>query len=136
MGDLFFLMIRRPPRYTRFPYTTLCRSYATRASRATAIAAARTYGVPVRCRHLQTPTNEAYANITLRMLAKYGVPLGPNEMKMFRKADPNLPPPQALAKWLGSFEPPYVEEGFAAVDVIAFERRIDPAFQKRSEERR
>jgi HAD superfamily hydrolase (TIGR01662 family) len=116
---------------TGYQRVVMDNTYATRASRATAIAAARTYGVPVRCRHLQTPTNEAYANLTLRMLAKYGVPLGPNEMKMFRKADPNLPPPQALAKWLGSFEPPYVEEGFAAVDVIAFERRIDPAFQKK-----
>jgi HAD superfamily hydrolase (TIGR01662 family) len=106
-------------------------TYPTRASRASAIAAARAYGVPVRCRHLQTPTHEAYANLTLRMLAKYGVPLGPAEMKMFRKADPNLPPPQALAKWLGSFEPPYLDEGFAAVDAIEFERRIDPSYTQK-----
>src|SRR5215216_6365486 len=38
LGDLFFLMIRRPPRSTLFPYTTLFRSIA-RAKRRTDVAA-------------------------------------------------------------------------------------------------
>ena len=101
-------------------------TYPTRLSRAPVIAAAHAYGIPVRCRHLQTPMIEAQKNIVLRMLERYGMPLGPDEMKMFRKMDPNLPPPQALAKWVGSYEPPSVDEGYSAVDEIPFQRDINP----------
>ena len=101
-------------------------TYPTRLSRAPVIAAAHAHGVPVRCRHLQTPMTEAWINIVHRMVAKYGMPLGPREMKVFRKADANLPPPQALARWAACFEPPQLDEGFAAIDVIPFVRRVDP----------
>src|SRR2546430_7394543 len=43
----FFLMIRRPPRSTLFPYTTLFRSSPTSAAPASVTATA---GRPVRCR--------------------------------------------------------------------------------------
>lgn len=98
-------------------------TYPSRASRAAVIAVARRQGVPVRCRHLRTPPHEARINIVLRMLARYGMPLGPDEMRALRKADPNLPPPQALNMWLGSYEPPSVDEGFDVVDEIPFVRR-------------
>lgn len=101
-------------------------TYPTRTSRAPVIAAASAFGIPVRCRHLTTSTNDAHINIVSRMLTRYGVPLGPDEMKMFRKADPNLPPPIALAKYSAGFEPPCLDEGFAAVDEIPFVRRVDP----------
>ena len=100
-------------------------TYPTQTSRASAIAMARAYGVPVRCRHLTTSTSDAHINIVLRMLSRYGVPLGPDEMKMFRKADPNLPPPIALQKYVASFERPSLDEGFSAVDEIPFVRRVD-----------
>lgn len=100
-------------------------TYSTRTSRAPAIAMARAYGIPVRCRHLKTSTSDAHINIVQRMLARYGVPLGPDEMKMFRKADPNLPPPVALQKYAASFEAPNLDEGFGAVDEIPFVRRVD-----------
>ena len=102
-------------------------TYPTRLSRAPVIATAHAHDVPARCRFLQTPVTEARINIVMRMLSKYGMPLGPEEMKMFRKADPNLPPPMALARWVGCFEPPCLDEGFAVVDEIPFVRRVDPA---------
>ncbi len=86
---------------------------------------ARAHGIPVRCRHLTTSTSDAHLNIVSRMMSRYGVPLGPDEMKMFRKADPNLPPPIALQKYAASFERPNLDEGFAAVDEIPFVRRFD-----------
>lgn len=98
-------------------------TYPSRESRAPVIAAAYQYGVPARCVFLQTPMAEARINVVLRMLAKYGLPLGPEEMKAYGKADPNLPPPQALARWMASFEPPTTNEGFSAVDVVPFVRR-------------
>jgi HAD superfamily hydrolase (TIGR01662 family) len=106
-------------------------TYSTRTSRASAIALANAYGVPARCRHLTTSTNDAHINIVSRMLIRYGVPIGPDEMKMFRKADPNLPPPIALQKYSASFEAPNLDEGFAAVDEIPFVRRVDPAYTEK-----
>ncbi len=102
-------------------------TYPTRLSRAPVIAAAHAHGVPVRCRFLKTPAGEARINIVLRMLEKYGQPLGPEEMKTYGKTDPNLPPPAALTKWENSFEPPALDEGFGAVDVIPFNRITDAA---------
>lgn len=101
-------------------------TYPTRLSRAPVIAAARAYGIPVRCRFLQTPLAEAHINIVLRMLEKYGRPLGPEDMKALRKTDPNLPPPPALLRWVSSFEPPALDEGFTEVETIPFVRRLDP----------
>jgi len=101
-------------------------TYPTRLSRAPVIAAARAHGVPIRCVHLQIPLAEAHINIVLRMLERYGRPLGPEEMKSYRKSDPNLPPPVALQRWLSSFEPPALDEGFAAVSALPFARRHDP----------
>jgi histidinol-phosphate phosphatase family protein len=101
-------------------------TYATRASRFSLIRAAHAHGVPVRCRHMATPIDEAYANVVLRILDRYGKLLGPEELKELGKDDPNLPPPAAMAKYAASFEPPHVDEGFAVVEAIPFVRRADP----------
>ena len=107
-------------------------TYPTRLSRAPVVAMAHAFGVPVRCRHIQTPIVEAHKNIALRMIERYGMLLGPDEMKMFRKMDPNLPPPQALLRWLGSYEPPNMDEGFSALDEIPFQRTIDPTHNRKA----
>lgn len=103
-------------------------TYATRASRFALLRMAHTHGVPVRCRFLATPIDEAYANVVLRILDRYGKLLGPEELKELGKDDPNLPPPQAMARWAASFEAPGLDEGFSAVEEIPFVRRVDPAF--------
>lgn len=103
-------------------------TYPTRVSRAPVIAAANMFGVPTVCRHLLISMADARINVAKRMVAKYGVPLGPDEMKQFRKMDPTLPPPQALDRWMSSFEPPALDEGFAGVQVIPFVRHHNPAY--------
>ncbi len=103
-------------------------TYATRASRYAVIRKAHAHGVPVRCRFLATPIEEAYANVVLRILERYGKLLGPDDMKQLAKDDPNLPPPQAMARWAASFEAPNEDEGFAVVEEIPFARRADPGF--------
>lgn len=97
-------------------------TYPTRISRAPVIAAARTFGVPIVCRHLATSANDAHVNIALRMLGRYGKLLGPEEMKALAKTDPNLPPPVALRRWEKSFEAPALDEGFASVESVPFHR--------------
>jgi HAD superfamily hydrolase (TIGR01662 family) len=101
-------------------------TYPTRMSRAPVVAAAYAQDVPVRCVHLQIPLPEAHVNIVLRNLEKYGRLLGPEDLKVLVKSDPTLPPPLALAKWMSTFEPPSLSEGFATLDVIPFARRLDP----------
>jgi histidinol-phosphate phosphatase family protein len=103
-------------------------TYGTRASRYAVIRRAHAHGVPVRCRYLATPINEAYANIVLRLLDRYGKLLGPEDMKALGKEDPNLPPSLALPRWTASFEAPHEDEGFAVVEEIPFVRRVDPLF--------
>lgn len=106
-------------------------TYATRVSRYAVIRTAHAHGVPVRCRHMATPIDEAYANVVLRILDRYGRLLGPEELKELAKDDPNLPPPAAMAKFAASFEAPHVDEGFAVVEQVPFVRRADPQFTGR-----
>jgi histidinol-phosphate phosphatase family protein len=103
-------------------------TYATRVSRYAVLRKAHAHGVPVRCRFLATPIDEAYANVVLRILDRYGKLLGPDELKDLAKDDPNLPPPAAMARWAASFEAPHVDEGFGVVEEIPFVRRVDPLF--------
>ncbi|MCR9202642.1 MAG: aldo/keto reductase [Planctomycetaceae bacterium] len=100
-------------------------TYATMASRTGVVQMAAQFGVSVRCVFLNTPMHEAQRNVVQRMLSRYGMPLGPEEMKFFRKADPNLPPPQALQRWQSTFERPTIVEGFSDVTEVAFQRRPD-----------
>ncbi|MBI3408374.1 MAG: HAD-IIIA family hydrolase [Planctomycetes bacterium] len=106
-------------------------TYPSRLSRAPVIAVAHAHGVPVRCRNLQTPPGEARINIVIRMLRKYDKLLGPDDMKVLAKTDPNLPPPAALARWIGSYETPALDEGFSAVDPIPFVRQVDPGHTRK-----
>jgi histidinol-phosphate phosphatase family protein len=103
-------------------------TYGTRASRFGVIQKAHAHGVPVRCRFLSISIEDAYVNVVTRILERYGKLLGPDEMKSLAKADPNLPPPQAIARWASSFEAPQVDEGFAVVEETPFIRRPDPVF--------
>jgi HAD superfamily hydrolase (TIGR01662 family) len=98
-------------------------TYPTRVSRYAVIRMAHTHCVPIRCRFLNTPLNEAYQNVVVRILERYGRLLGPDDLKELGKSDPNLPPPVAMARWAASFEPPALDEGFSAVEEIPFVRR-------------
>lgn len=107
-------------------------TYATRVSRYPVLRMAHAHGVPVRCRYLATPIDEAYANVVLRILERYGRLLGPDDLKELAKDDPNLPPPAAMAKWAATFEAPHEDEGFSVVEEIPFVRRVDPSFTRKA----
>ena len=131
-GDLAGLI----PRLDELLRTGQCRvvldnTYATRASRYFVIRKAHAHGVPVRCIFLATPVDEAYANVVLRILERYGRLLGPDDLKELGKEDPNLPPPAAMARWAASFEPPDVNEGFSVVLPVPFVRRERPGFTRK-----
>jgi HAD superfamily hydrolase (TIGR01662 family) len=98
-------------------------TYPTRVSRYDVIRMAHAHRIPVRCRFLNTPVRDAYENVVLRILERYGKLLGPDDLKEFSKTDPNLPPPVAMARWAASFELPAIDEGFSVVEEIPFVRR-------------
>lgn len=102
-------------------------TYPTRVSRWPVIRAAHAASVPVRCVHLSTPVRESLINIVLRILDRYDRLLGPEDLKELSKTDPNLPPPLALTRYANAFEAPMADEGFSAIDEIAFERRSGAA---------
>jgi histidinol-phosphate phosphatase family protein len=107
-------------------------TYPTRISRAGVVRVAHAFGVPVRCRLLETSIDEARTNIITRILDRYERLLGPSEMKELSKVDSNLPPPVAMQRWLDTLERPDWDEGFSAIDSIPFVRRVDTDYKQRA----
>lgn len=103
-------------------------TYPTRVSRAGVVRVAHAAGLPVRCRWLDTPIEEARINVVLRVLDRYERLLGPADMKELAKQDPNLPPPIAMQRWADSLEKPDWDEGFSAIDRIPFVRRVPEGY--------
>ena len=101
-------------------------TYPTRVSRAPVVRLAHAAGVPVRCRFLDTSIEDARINIVHRILDRHERLLGPSDMKELAKVDPNLPPPIAMQRWRDSLERPEWDEGFSAIDLIPFVRRMTP----------
>ncbi len=98
-------------------------TYATRASRNAVVETAWRHGVPVRCAWLQTSLEDAQVNAVQRMLARHGRLLEPEEIDEARRRDPNTFAPDAQFRYRRELEPPDLDEGFVAIDTIAFERR-------------
>lgn len=106
-------------------------TYPTRVSREPVVTVAHAHGIPVRCRYLATSIGDARVNIVNRIMDRYDKLLDPDDMKELAKSDPNLPPPAAMQRWMNSFEPPALDEGFSAVDEIPFVRRPNPELTRK-----
>ena len=97
--------------------------FATRASRAGAIVAAKKHKVPVRCVVLDTTLEDAQFNACLRMMERCGKVLHPEDHKQKpHKDDPNLFPVAVMYRYRKEFEEPAASEGFAAVEQARFQR--------------
>jgi predicted kinase len=94
-------------------------TYLTRAARSYAIDAARRQGAGIRCVWLDTPLAEAQVNLVERLLDVFGRLLAPEELK---RREPGLLMPTSQMRAVRELEPPSVDEGFAAVERVAFER--------------
>jgi aryl-alcohol dehydrogenase-like predicted oxidoreductase/histidinol phosphatase-like enzyme/predicted kinase len=97
-------------------------TYPSRASRAPVIEIARRHGLAVRCVVLATSLEDAQANAVARIIARHGrllMPgLGPdNELGRAKEIDP-----RAQYRYRRDYEPPRLDEGFAAVDEVPFVR--------------
>ena len=66
------------------------------------------------------------------MIQRHGRLLNAEEIKAEGKRDPNLLPPVAIERWFQRFEPPTVDEGFAAVEVALVEVVWGPEYTRRA----
>jgi aryl-alcohol dehydrogenase-like predicted oxidoreductase/predicted kinase len=97
-------------------------TYTTRAPRADMIAVASTRGARVVCHHLEISAHEAQVNAVLRMLDRYGELLEPEALARHARKDPNLVTPGVQFRMLRELERPSLDEGFAEVVAVPFER--------------
>jgi HAD superfamily hydrolase (TIGR01662 family) len=99
--------------------------YATKESRAGAVALAKKHGVPVRFVLMATTLEDAQFNACLRMMDRCSRVLHPDDHKKSPfKEDPNLFPVAVLYKYRNEFEEPTTAEGFSSVEKAPFVRRF------------
>jgi len=97
-------------------------TYLTRASRNYVLEAAMQHGVPARCVWLDTPLGQAQVNLVERLLELVGSLPTPEELKQLAKREPGVHAPTTQMRSLRELEPPSADEGFAAVEQLAFAR--------------
>jgi aryl-alcohol dehydrogenase-like predicted oxidoreductase/predicted kinase len=107
-------------------------TYVSRASRAPVIEAAQAHGLPVRCIWLSTSVEDAQVNAAWRMVSKYGRLLSPEEIRRHSKRDMAVFGPGVQFRYQRELEPTAADEGFAAIEVVEFERRFDSSFTNRA----
>jgi hypothetical protein len=97
-------------------------TYVTRASRSYVLDAVKRHGVHARCVWLDTPLATAQVNLVERLLERFGALPAPDELKRLARSEPGVLTPTQQMRAARELEPPEVDEGFASIERIAFER--------------
>jgi hypothetical protein len=97
-------------------------TYLTRAARSHVVETAARHSVPVRCIWLDTPLAQAQVNLVERLLERFGSLPTPDELEKLARAEPGVMAPTRQMRALRELEPPSEDEGFAAVERVAFTR--------------
>jgi aryl-alcohol dehydrogenase-like predicted oxidoreductase/predicted kinase len=113
-------------------HVVLDNTYISRKSRAEVVRAAAQRGVAVRCVWLSTSVDDAQVNAAWRLVSRYGRLPGEEELAALQKQDVAAFPPMVQFRYQRELEPPDASEGFSRIDVMPFERRIDPAHVHRA----
>ena len=98
-------------------------TYLTRATRHDVVDTAGGHGASVRCIWIDTPLAQAQANLVERLLDRFGRLPTPDELRAHGRREPGLLAPTSQMRALRELEPPAQDEGFAAVERVAFSRR-------------
>jgi aryl-alcohol dehydrogenase-like predicted oxidoreductase len=101
-------------------------TYLTRAERSYVIDTASRHRVPTRCVWLDTPLSQAQVNLVERLLDLFVSLPTPEELRRLAKREPGVHAPTTQMRALRELEPPLVDEGFAAVEQVPFERNSLP----------
>jgi aryl-alcohol dehydrogenase-like predicted oxidoreductase len=97
-------------------------TYLTRASRSHVLQVAARHGAATRCVWLDTPLAQAQVNLVERLLNRYGDLPTPDRLGELARSDAGVLPPTRQMRAFRELEKPSPDEGFAAVEVVAFER--------------
>ncbi len=101
-------------------------TYATRAARSYVIETAIRHSVPTRCVWLDTPLAQAQVNLVERLLERFGALPMPEQLRELARREPGALVPTSQMRMLRELEPPSTDEGFSAVESIAFARAPTP----------
>jgi adenylate kinase family enzyme len=97
-------------------------TYLTRASRSYVIEAGVRHGLPVRCVWLDTPLAQAQVNLVNRLLERFGLLPGPEQIREVARKEPWLMMPTSQMRALRELEPPSSDEGFLTIERVPFRR--------------
>jgi aryl-alcohol dehydrogenase-like predicted oxidoreductase/predicted kinase len=97
-------------------------TYLTRAARSHVIETATRHTTPVRCVWLNTPLAQAQVNLVERLAALHGSLPTPEEVRVLAKSTEGVMAPTSQMRTLRELEPPALDEGFAAIEEVAFQR--------------
>jgi aryl-alcohol dehydrogenase-like predicted oxidoreductase/predicted kinase len=97
-------------------------TYLTRAARSRVIEVASRHSLQVRCVWLQTPLAQAQVNLVERLLERFGGLPTPEEIRAAARREPWLMLPTSQMRAVRELEPPELDEGLAAIEVVEFER--------------
>jgi aryl-alcohol dehydrogenase-like predicted oxidoreductase/histidinol phosphatase-like enzyme/predicted kinase len=103
-------------------FWVLDNTYATRASRRDVLDHAAHLGLPVRCIWRRTTLADAQVNAIHRLIEAHGSLPSPEVIRQRQRHDPRYLGPDALFRFERQFEPPELDEGFAAIEERAFTR--------------
>jgi len=108
---------------TRF---VLDNTYPTRAARSEVIEISERHHAMARLVFLDTPLECAQAQAVGRLVERYGNLPGPEELRALSKKDPNAFGPNAQHRYRRELEPPSSDEGWDAIETVAYERAPFP----------
>ena len=97
-------------------------TYLTRATRSYVLDAASRHGAPTRCVWLDTPLAQAQVNLVQRLLERYGSLPSPDELRELARREQGVLAPTSQMRAVRELEPPSPDEGFTAIEHVAFER--------------
>ena len=97
-------------------------TYLSRAARSRVIEAAARHGLPTRCVWLETPLADAQVNLVERMLAQFDTLPAPDQLRDLARRHAGVLAPTSQMRTFRELEPPAIDEGFAAIETIAFAR--------------
>jgi aryl-alcohol dehydrogenase-like predicted oxidoreductase len=101
-------------------------TYLTRAARSHVVEVAGRHAIPARCVWLDTPLAQAQVNLVERLLKRFGRLPTPEELRDLARREPGALLPTSQMRTVRELEPPGSDEGFAAVEQVAFERAPFP----------
>jgi aryl-alcohol dehydrogenase-like predicted oxidoreductase/adenylate kinase family enzyme len=100
-------------------------TYLTRAVRSHVIETTARHAIGVRCVWLSTPLAQAQVNLVSRLIALHGTLPTPEELRVLARSTEGVMAPTSQMRALRELEPPALDEGFAAVQEVPFQRAAD-----------